>query len=386
VPGNFDVRLLYLVSHPIQYQAPLLRRIAAEAGIELLVLFENLETAGAYFDEGFGAEVTWDVPVTEGYQFQYVGSLREIEERISEADVMWIHGWDSRLKLRALEVARRRGVPVLMRGENTLTAMPDGRGLRGLLKRTYLRWIFYRCAAFLCIGTDNRNYYRAHGIDDARLFSMPYAVDNEFFTQQANRAMETREDFRRELGLSPSRPVILFAGKFQRRKNAAVLAAAFQSLDRGATRDPYLLFVGDGEQRKLLEAVAATDGAVRVVGFRNQRELPAFYDLADVFVLPSSNEPWGLAVNEAMASGCAIIATNECGCAADLIDGRCGRVVSADDPQVLASALSEILCDESMARDMGAKARERVSEFGFDEDLAGLSEAMKAVVSVPPQA
>ena len=102
---------------------------------------------------------------------------------------MWIHGWDSRLKLRALEAARRRGVPVLMRGENTLAAMPDGGGLRGMFKRTYLRWIFYRCAAFLCIGTDNRNYYRAHGIDDARLFSMPYAVDNQFFTQQ----VETRD-------------------------------------------------------------------------------------------------------------------------------------------------------------------------------------------------
>jgi len=380
------VRLLYLVSHPIQYQAPLLRRIAAEAEIELLVLFENMETAGAYFDEGFGAEITWDVPVTEGYQFQQVGPLGEIEDRISEADVMWIHGWDSRLKLRALEAARRRGVPVLMRGENTLAAMPDGGGLRGMFKRTYLRWIFYRCAAFLCIGTDNRNYYRAHGIDDARLFSMPYAVDNQFFTQQAERATETREDFRRQLDLSPSRPVIVFAGKFQQRKNAAVLAAAFQSLDRGITRDPYLLFVGDGEQREILLAEARTDSSVRVVGFRNQRELPAFYDLADVFVLPSSKEPWGLAVNEAMASGCAIIATNECGCAADLIDESCGRVVPADDPQSLASALTEILGDENTARGMGAKARERVSRFGFDEDLAGLSEAMKAVVSAPPQA
>ena len=186
--------------------------------------------------------------------------------------------------------------------------------------------------------------------------------------------------------MSPSRPVILFAGKFQQRKNAAVLAAAFQSLDRGITRDPYLLFVGDGEQREILLAEARTDSSVRVVGFRNQRELPAFYDLADVFVLPSSKEPWGLAVNEAMASGCAIIATNECGCAADLIDESCGRVVPADDPQSLASALTEILGDENTARGMGAKARERVSRFGFDEDLAGLSEAMKAVVSAPPQA
>ena len=372
------MRLLYLVSHPIQYQAPLLRIIAADPDIDLHVLFEHMDTAGAYFDRGFGTEVEWDVPLTEGYSHEHAASLSVVERRLDQADVIWVHGWDSKFKLRSLEAARRYGVPVLMRGENTLAAMPDGNGLRGVLKRTYLRWIFYRCWAFLCIGSDNRDYYRAHGVDDARLFDMPYAVDNTFFqTCTVDGGV-----LRQELGLAPDRPIILFAGKFQERKNPEALLDALHGFE--AVR-PYLLFVGDGERSEQLKSRAGERDDVMFLGFQNQRDLPSFYAMADVFVLPSEREPWGLAVNEAMASGTAVIATDQCGCAVDLINETCGRVVPAGDAVALRKALHEILGESGRAKSMGAAARERIVTWSFDEDVAGLHAALKSVASPPPQ-
>src|ERR1700754_573695 len=71
------VRLAYLVSHPIQYQAPLLRRIAQEPDIDLTVLFGSDFSVRGYKDEGFGVGVKWDVPLLEGYQHEFLPALRD---------------------------------------------------------------------------------------------------------------------------------------------------------------------------------------------------------------------------------------------------------------------------------------------------------------------
>ena len=71
------LRLAYLVSHPIQYQAPLLRRIAREPDIDLTVFFGSDFSLRAYRDEGFGVDVAWDTPLTEGYKHVFLKALRD---------------------------------------------------------------------------------------------------------------------------------------------------------------------------------------------------------------------------------------------------------------------------------------------------------------------
>lgn len=363
------IRLLYLVSHPIQYQAPLLRRIAAEPGIVLRVLFAR-DTEAGYYDEGFGREVRWDVPLRQGYDSVLAGET-DFAAEIAAADAIWLHGWQGGWLRRALRLARRHGKPVLLRGENTDAAMPDGSGLRGWLKRRFLAWVFARVTAFLAIGSANRAYYRARGIAPERIFSVPYAIDNQAFATAAARSQ--REALRAELGLEPGRKVVLFAGKLMARKHPDTLLAAWQAAAWDGPA-PHLLFVGDGELRSALMA-AATPGVV-FAGFRNQSELPAFYDLADLFVLASQREPWGLAVNEAMACGTAILVGAELGCATDLVDDECGAVVPAGDVATLAAALPAMLLRSEQA---GAAAARRIAAWGFEADVAGLKAALAFV-------
>ena len=108
----------------------------------------------------------------------------------------------------------------------------------------------------------------------------------------------------KELGLDTERPVILFAGKLQTRKHCDHLLSAYAQLPHEPEADPhpYLVIVGDGEERAALERQAAATGfgSIRFCGFRNQSELPRYFDLASVFVLPSRHEPWVLIVNEVM--------------------------------------------------------------------------------------
>lgn len=376
------MKLLYIVEHPIQYQAPLLRRITAELGVEFTVLFRNLGSADGAFDQGFGQPVTWDTPLLEGYQYKVTDILSDAKEMIRATDIVWFHGWQGRRMRRLLDYAHRLGKPVLMRGENTLKAMPPPNWPLSWLKARYLDWIFSRCSLFLTVGQDNAAYYANYGVPEDRMVLVPYAVDNTFFQDAGQTASLSRRDLRRQLGLAPHRPVILFAGKMQKRKHPDILLEAFnRSLARINEQGlrPYLLFVGDGEMSDDLRTRAAENPDVIFTGFKNQSELPAFYDLADIFVLASSREPWGLAVNEAMNAGCAVIVSDECGCAADLVCSNTGIIVQPGDPDALTSAICNLLSSPEGLAAKQASAKQKVSNWGFGEDLIGLRTALSKI-------
>ncbi|WP_051979706.1 glycosyltransferase family 4 protein [Edaphobacter aggregans] len=397
------LRLAYLVSHPIQYQAPLLRRIAQEPDIDLTVFFGSDFSVRGYKDKGFGGVgVKWDVPLLEGYRHEFLPVLRDnatnsptspmnygIASRLKGApgqgafDALWVHGYSSVNSLHGMTAARALGIPVLLRAESWLGDR-ERSGAKLAAKRLFLRALGQMIDAVLPIGTLNTAYWRYYLGDEFPLFPMPYAVDNQYFQQRSREAEVRRAELRAELALDPSRPVILFASKLRSRKRAIDLLEAYVRLSPapGMEPDPYLVIVGDGEERASLEKRARETGfsSIRFCGFRNQSELPRFFDLATVFVLPSRHEPWGLIVNEAMNAARAVIVSDEVGCQRDLItDGVEGAVFRAGDVEALADALRRTLASPETASAMGRRAFQRIERWSFDEDVRGLRRALAAV-------
>ena len=370
------IELLYFVSHPIQYQAPLLRQISIDPDINLTVIFENDFSSSGYFDEGFGVDVEWDVPLREGYHNVLLEDI-DPAEYIKEADAVWFHGWQSRQFRGLMRQAKKIGTPVLLRGENWAGAMPDGWGLRGWLKRLYLSNIFSNCSAYLAVGSVNRAYYLAHSISENKIFHMPYSVDNSFF--QGRATTEAGLKFRRELGIEDHQKIVLFAGKFAARKKPDVLLEAWERADWSASNRPALVYVGDGQLKKSLMSAREQSkykDDIHFAGFRNQTELPGVYRAADVFVLVSEKEPWGLGINEAMASGVAVIASDQCGAAFDLISEKTGALVSTGNTAELGSALVTVL---KRSDDMGQAAKLRIANWDFGADISGLKQALEFV-------
>lgn len=390
------LRLAYLVSHPIQYQAPLLRRIAREPGIELTVFFGSDASVRGYRDEGFGVDVLWDVPLLEGYRHEFLPVLRDtgsegmfspinhgLLRRLQQGgfDLLWVHGYTTALQLYGMVCGKLAGLPVVTRS--------DSRVMEGGLSRMR-RWrklaIFHTIGLLLdgalTVGERNHAYMREFFGSGLRLFRLPYAVDNDWFQQQCQAAAARRSELMAELALDPGRPVILFASKMQTRKHCDDLIAAYAMLAPagGGNPEPYLVLVGDGEERKALEAQAAATGlsSIRFCGFRNQTALPRFFDLATVFVSPATAEPWGLIVNEVMNAGKAVILTDETGCVPDLVtDGVEGFIYPARNVPALAEALRTVLSTPGLAGQMGQRGLERVAQFSFEQDIAGLRRAMQ---------
>jgi len=236
----------------------------------------------------------------------------------------------------------------------------------------------------LPIGSSNAAYWRHTLGEELPQFLMPYAVDNDYFQSRSREAGSRREDLRRELGLDSSRPVILFASKLQKRKRCEDLLEAYLNLcsEIGSQPIPYLVVVGDGEERAALERRVKETGVsgVRFCGFRNQSELPRFFDLATVFVLPSRDEPWGLIVNEVMNSGRAVILSDDVGCQPDLVtDGIEGCVFPVGDVKALTNALRRVLTVPGTAEAMGERGLKRISQWSYEQDMIGLRQAVGAV-------
>jgi glycosyltransferase involved in cell wall biosynthesis len=133
--------------------------------------------------------------------------------------------------------------------------------------------------------------------------------------------------------------------------------------------------VGDGELRPALEKLAAeaAPGRVKFLGFRNQSELPALYDLCDVFVLPSAFEPWGLVVNEVMNAGKTVVVSDQVGSGPDLVrEGENGSIFPAGDVAALARKLDQWCGNQAAREEAGRKSLEIISKWGFDAVLDGL--------------
>ena len=396
------VRLAYLVSHPIQYQAPLLRRIAQEPDIDLTVFFGSDFSVRAYQDAGFGVDVKWDVPLLDGYKHVFLPSLHDSDDvsiasplnygivsnlrgRNGEPpfDVLWIHGYATVNAMHGMLAAKALGIPVLMRSDSSLRDRARS-GIKLAIKKVFFDGLKMLVDGVLTIGSLSADYWHHYFGDEVPQFLMPHAVDNRYFAERAGAARAGRAALQTELGLDPSRPVVLFASKLQQRKLCTQLIEAYCRLApaTGTEPHPYLVIVGDGEERAALERQAAATGlgSIRFCGFRNQSELPGFFDLATVFVLPSRHEPWGLIVNELMNAARPVIVSDDVGCATDLIeDGVNGCIYPVGDVSALTSALRRVLEKPGTAEAMGERAFERIQRWSFEEDIQGLRKALAAV-------
>lgn len=394
------IRLAILNSHPIQYFAPLYAYLNSDPRFEVTALYMSDISLRGGRDPGFGQAVSWDIDLLAGYRSVFLGDAASRrtpggflslvapqvwrEVRRGGYDALWIHGHNFAGSIIAVAAAKSVGIPVFIRGDT------HGRLPRSVLKnliRTPVMRVFYRFIdAALAVGTANAEYYRSMGFSSNKIFSVPYAVDNARFIEESRLSASERKKWRRRFGIPGDRPAILYAAKFtQRKRPTDLLVAAHRASSQ--TDAPFtVVMCGSGELEPDLRAYAELHGIGNVVftGFVNQAELPKLYGASDAFVLPSENEPWGLAVNEAMCASLPVVVSAEVGCVPDLVgDGVNGFIPVAGDIDALAVALARLAEDEPLRRRMGKASRDRVEGWSYLECLEGVLAACQAAIADP---
>lgn len=339
---------------------------------------------GQTFDKGFNREIHFDVPLAEGFRHRFLAN-RSPAPRVdrpfglinpslistinrSTFDVLLVNGYYSVSCWIAYCAAVTKRLPYMLRGESHLGTEVGMPQLQRALKTTLLRPLIKKAACCLAIGEGNRRFYSHYGAPPRRIEWAPYSVDNDHFGKAGAEGHKHRSEILRDLHLDPRLPTVLFAAKLQPWKRPLDLVEAGHRLNG----DINLIFVGDGPMRDQLLTKTANDSSTRVLGFVNQSEIGRLYGAADLFVLPSSLEPWGLAVNEAMAAGAVPLTSTAVGCGPDLVRPSSGCVFPVGDVRILARQMEELLSDRSGLQMMRGKAQQVVAGYSIEKTAAGI--------------
>ncbi|MDO8793165.1 MAG: glycosyltransferase, partial [Vicinamibacterales bacterium] len=381
------MRVTAVMTHPIQYYSPWFRWIAEHRpDVELTVLYAATPAAEQQ-GRAFGQAFEWDVPLTDGYRFEVCadaagmefvyGSFRGVDvpdvgPRIAATrpDVVLVAGWHSAFQVRALLACRRRGIPVIYRGDTNLTSAPPGWRRGPWVLRT---WALLRLFdGWLSVGSRASRYLERFGLPEPLLARSPHAVDHDWFARKAvqARSVDVRTTLRGAAGIAPGDLVVLFAGRVVDIKRPLDAVRVVAALGDGVV----LLAVGDGPVLPEMRREAERLG-VRAVftGFQNQREMVDVYAMADVHLVCSTSETWGLTVNEALASGLPCVVSDGVAAGDDLIRGGVtGEVCPAGDIAAMAGAVALVRQGLPAGRYAPAACRDAVHRAGFAEATDGL--------------
>lgn len=368
-------KLAIVTTHPIQYYAPVFKLLHQRRNIDIKV-FYTLGNAQPKHDPGFGKIISWDIPLLEGYPYQWGRNIStqpgshhfkgivtpELIGTIEawRPDAILVFGWAYNSHLKIIRYFKNK-VPLYFKGDSTL--LNDISGVQRLAKNIFLKWVYSHISHAFYAGVNNKAYFKKYGLKEAQLSFAPHAVDNERFN--ADRGAEAA-GLRASLGIDKDDILILYAGKFEPVKNLHSLVNAFGTFEKPAV---HLLLAGSGTDEEELKRLAANSTAGRRIhftGFKNQTYMPVLYQAADVFCLPSKSETWGLAINEAMACGRAILASDKVGCVADLVNHNVNGVVfKSGDANDLAEKLQALTANKAELIRMGQESQLIIKNYSF---------------------
>ncbi len=274
-------------------------------------------------------------------------------------DALILHGiYDSAAVWQGIWWCRRRRRPYLLRCDGNIKKEIDAPGNR-LLRRSVARRNTRCAAALLCIGTQNCKYYSFLGAEERQMFMAPWEIDYPALQSRLDRALSKRKELRAALGVD-QRVVVCSIGRLLPTKGFQdAMAAVTRLVSMGFPAT--LLIAGDGPYRQELEALAARapSGAVRLLGNLTRDGIVELLVSADVFVLCSYVEAWGLVVNEAALAGLPLLISDAVGAGPDLVvPGRNGFVYPSGAGERLYESLREIVGRKELRESMGRASRE----------------------------
>ncbi|RZK36073.1 MAG: glycosyltransferase [Pedobacter sp.] len=354
-------------------------------------------------DQGFKQNIIWDIPLLEGYPHEFIENVSKnpgshhykgiinpdliSKINVFKPDVLLIYGWAYSSHLSVMRYFHRK-IPVWFRGDSTLLDRQPY--WKKLLRKFSLAMVYKNVDLAFYVGRQNFDYFRAAGLSKKQLIFAPHAIDNHRFGTDR---FDEAQIFRNKLGIVDGDILVLFAGKLERKKSPDLLLQAFLKLN---TDDVHLLFVGNGElDENLKRAVksltnpppAPSKGGqdssmkerIHFLDFKNQSEMPMIYQACDLFCLPSKGpgETWGLAVNEAMAAGKAVLISDRVGCGTDLVEnGKNGYIFKAQDENDLLVKLKILVEDQYGLAEMGKRSAQKIKQWSFKLQVEAIMEAV----------
>lgn len=390
-------RLGIVISHPIQHFVPLFVQLAARRDLEIKVFYCCDWGVKEYMDPGFGKSFAWDIPLLEGYEYEFL-PIRSRPTKLGYWDIdnpsvartlnsfspqyVWVHGYSHRTSWRVMKWAQGRA-RILYFGDSELLSQRSL--VARSLKRLVLPGFFRRCDGFLTIGDNNEAYYRRYGVPDDKMHRGAFPIDVQRFRRAISGLSEgDRASERGRLGLDAESVVVLFVGKFIAIKRPFDFVSAIAEL-RALGYHVQGLMIGSGplaeSVKGMVKSLNVADG-VKLAGFINQSDIPRVLWTGDVIAMCSEKDPHPLAVSEAMAVGNAVVASDRVGCVGETDAARPGQNAISyrcGDVSGLVSSIRALLDDKKLRDRMRAESLSLAETQDVSVAVRGICEFMDTV-------
>lgn len=371
------MKVAFVVTHPIQYYVPLFRALSFANKFELKVFYTWGETSLQKYDPAYNKIIKWDIPLLDGYDYEFLHNTSadpgthhfkgiinpDVLNKINEysPDKIVIYGWNYDSHLKVLKYFKNK-VPIYFRGDSHL--INNKLSIRTFIRKVYLSYIYKHIDFAIAVGVNNKKYYKWAGLKNKQILFAPHAIDNKKFEITDSKKVSS---IRTDLNIPDDYTIFLYCGSFEDRKRVSDLILAKSKLSNEKCS---LVIVGAGKNDTFLFDLAnqQNDKNIHFIGFVNQSELPSYYALSDVFVLPSEIETWGLVINEAMAAGLAIIASDKVGAADDLVTNngfqyKCGSISD------LLEKMLKLINDRKLLESFKNQSKINISNWSMDAQV-----------------
>ncbi len=369
------IKVGYLLSHPIQYQTPLIQKLSKITELDFNVFYFSDYSLKKYFDKDMNKFIKWDLSLTGKYKYNIVDNSNQNYLKFSflfykliknkNFDFFLIHGYENPKYLISILILKLLNIKILMRNESNNFNF-EKNFVKKIFTRIFYFFLNFFIYKFLYIGKKNKEFYIENNIKKQKLIFCPYTVDNNFFYSRSKKKYLKKKEI-----------IILYTAKLINKKNPELLIKAFINILKKYNNKIKLYIVGDGLLKKnLKKKYSKYKNNIYFLGFQNQKKIRNYYKKADIFVLPSLKEPWGLVVNEAMCFELPIITSDKVCSSYDLVKrGYNGYIFKTNSVFDLQRYLKKLIFNKKKRIKMGINSKKIINNWNINKTVDGIKSA-----------
>jgi glycosyltransferase involved in cell wall biosynthesis len=352
------LEILWLTNIPSPYRVDFFNELGKK--VELEVLFEMKHTNRRndewkkYNFENFKGIFLNEISFYKDYiiNFKVIKYLKR-----NEYDYIVISNPMRPTGMLAIEYLRLKKIPYIIETDGGFPK--SGEGLKGKLKTHILKG----ADLYLSTADMHDKYYLKYGAEKNKIVRYPFSSikQNDVLDKPLN--FKEKGELKTKLGIKGEK-MILSVGRFIYGKGFDILIKAAKNIDKKIS----IYIVGGSPTKEYLSLINKYDLTnVYFEGFKTQEELSLFYKAADLFVLPTRKDVWGLVINEAMASGLPVITTDRCIAGLELINnGENGFIIETENEKQLADRINEIIPDQDLLDEMSRNSLEIIRKYTIE--------------------
>ena len=361
-------RVLYLTNIPSPYRVEFFNELTKYMDVTVAFELRNAKNRDEAWQSGenYKFKSVFMKPLITRTESAYCPEVFKLLKEFKN-DVIVVGGYATPTGMAAILYLKAKKIPFYLNCDGGFI------GDDSLFKKKVKTFFIGSATYYLSTGVGADKYLMHYGAKKERIYHYSFSSLREEDIEEAVKQRDEKVSLRNKIGLA-EKNMIVFVGSFIHRKGIDILLKACTNME-----DTAVVLIGGSDISAYKDMVSEKlKEHIYPVGFKNKEEMKKYYQAADLMVLPTREDIWGLVINEAMAQGLPVVTTNRSLAGLTLVkNGENGYIVPVEDIKATKEAIEKIL-DGGSAAEFGRKSLEKISNYTIEQMAAEHRDIFKA--------